>query len=125
MFKLGKFFFLILLQLFTVKIGVVNACMNVNDNEMEKKLLLQQLKHIMTWLLKVGSGEPRTEFIHAPIWHSWQKTLCYTIELFQMVVSRYEPRHVISNNMAFWHEETQTSMGSLLLSLETQMMFGQ
>ena len=30
-----------------------------------------------------------------------------------------EPRHVISNNVAFWHEYTQTSLCSLLLSLET------
>ena len=36
MFKLGKFFLQILLQLFTVKIGVVNACMNINDNEIVK-----------------------------------------------------------------------------------------
>ena len=30
-----------------------------------------------------------------------------------------EPRHVISNNVAFWDEKTQTSLCSLLLSLET------
>ena len=31
----------------------------------------------------------------------------------------YELRHVISNNMAFWPVYTQTSLCSLLLSLET------
>ena len=30
-----------------------------------------------------------------------------------------EPRHVISNNVAFWQVYTQTSLYSLLLSLET------
>ena len=54
MFKLGKFFLQILLQFFTVKIGVVNAWVDINDNEIEKNLLLQLLKHIMTCLLKFG-----------------------------------------------------------------------
>ena len=36
-----------------------------------------------------------------------------------------EPRHVISNNVVFLQVKTQTTICSLLLSLETQMMFGQ
>ena len=31
----------------------------------------------------------------------------------------FEPRHEISNNVAFRHEYTKTSLCSLLLSLET------
>ena len=31
----------------------------------------------------------------------------------------YEPRQEISNNVAFWQVKTQTSLGSLILSLET------
>ena len=36
-----------------------------------------------------------------------------------------EPWHVISYNVAFWHEQTQTSLYSLPLSLETPNLFGQ
>ena len=32
---------------------------------------------------------------------------------------RYEPWHVISNNVAFWQEQIRKSQCSLLLSLET------
>ena len=32
---------------------------------------------------------------------------------------KFEPQHVISNNVAFWQVQTQTSLCSLLLSLET------
>ena len=31
----------------------------------------------------------------------------------------FEPRHVISNIVAFWHEQTETSLSSLMLSLES------
>ena len=31
----------------------------------------------------------------------------------------FEPVHVISNNVVFWHVQTPTSLCSLLLSLET------
>ena len=31
----------------------------------------------------------------------------------------YEPRHEISNNVALWYEETQMSLCSLHLNLET------
>ena len=34
-------------------------------------------------------------------------------------LTTFEPRHVISNNVAFWQEETRKSLCSLLLSLET------
>ena len=32
---------------------------------------------------------------------------------------KYEPRHVISKNVAFWQVLTETSLCSLSLSLET------
>ena len=36
-----------------------------------------------------------------------------------IAMNRFELRHVISNNVVFWQVKTQTSLYSLLLSLET------
>ena len=44
--------------------------------------------------------------------------LLWEIATFQKVVT-YEPKHVISNNVAFWQVLTQTRLCSLLLILET------
>ena len=37
----------------------------------------------------------------------------------ELSILKYEPRHVIFNNVAFWHVYTQMSLYNLLLSLET------
>ena len=39
--------------------------------------------------------------------------------LMSGITKLFEPWHVISNNVAFWQVETQTSLCSLLLNLET------
>ena len=36
------------------------------------------------------------------------------------ILKPFEPRHEIYNDVAFWHVKTQTSLCSLILSLETQ-----
>ena len=38
---------------------------------------------------------------------------------FEHKIVKFEPQHEISNNVAFGHVNTQTSLCSLLLSLET------
>ena len=43
----------------------------------------------------------------------------YNLNRFVCVPTTYEPRHVTSNNVVFLHVSTQTSLCSLLLSLET------
>ena len=43
----------------------------------------------------------------------------FSFHLGIRVETLYEPRHEISNNVAFWHEWTYASLFSLLLSLET------
>ena len=39
--------------------------------------------------------------------------------MFLLHTQTYEPVHEISNNVAFWNVQAQTSLCSLLLSLET------
>ena len=43
--------------------------------------------------------------------------------LIALDIYQNEPRHVISNNVAFWQVKTQASMWILLLSLETPNHF--
>ena len=62
------------------------------------------------------------------IFSVWRfRDLCYlanfptfeddSIDMVSTIIN--EPRHVISNNVAFWQVQTRTSLCSLLLSLET------
>ena len=47
----------------------------------------------------------------------WKLFLLHKVTC-KVQITIIKPQHVISYNVAFWHEKTQTSLCSLLLSLE-------
>ena len=70
------------------------------------------------WLYKKNQNKQNHQQ-HCSMWqtdHSW---LYYGIYRRKKQDTTYEPWHVISNNVAFWQVETQTSLCNLLLNLET------